>query len=80
MEWALGLTPDLGFPNKTCDVSKAVELLKDCHSIEDILKISNPRSKKELLDACDLIFVWTGRAPMPESTNFLCLRTWTEAL
>ncbi len=56
MEWALGLTPDLGFPNKTCDVSKAVELLKDCHSIEDILKISNPRSKKELLDACDLIF------------------------
>ena len=56
MEWALGLTPELPFPNKTCDVSKAVELLKDCHSIEDIVKISNPRSKKELLDACDLIF------------------------
>ena len=29
MEWALGLTPELPFPNKTCDVSKAVELLKE---------------------------------------------------
>ncbi|MCI9590283.1 MAG: DUF4272 domain-containing protein [Lachnospiraceae bacterium] len=56
MEWALGLTFDLGFPTCTCDVSKAVSLLKDCHSIEDILNLSHPKSKKELLDACDLIF------------------------
>lgn len=73
MEWALGLTFDLGFPTRTCDVSKTVSLLKDCHSIQDILNLSHPKSKKELLDACDLIFCldWAcvdariNRLPMP---------------
>ena len=73
MEWALGLTFDLGFPTHTCDVSKAVSLLKDCHSIRDILDLSHPKSKKELMDACDLIFCldWAcvdariNRLPMP---------------
>lgn len=56
MEWALGITFDLGFPNQICDVKKAVQLLSDCHSVEDILDISHPKNNKELLDACDLIF------------------------
>ena len=50
MEWALGITVDLGFPNQICDVKKAVQLLSDCHKVEDILDISHPKNNKELLD------------------------------
>ena len=56
MEWALGITVDLGFPNQICDVKKAVQLLSDCHKVEDILDISHPKNNKELLDTCDLVF------------------------
>lgn len=77
MEWALGITFDLGFPNQICDVKKAVQLLSDCHSVEDILDSSHPKSNKELLDACDLIFCldWActdariHRLPMPSGMD-----------
>lgn len=56
MEWALGLVDDLDFPDHICDVPLTVRLLKDCSTIGEILEKSTPRSAKELLDACDLIF------------------------
>ncbi len=56
MEWALGLVDTLEFPDHYCDVPLTVRLIKDCHSVEDILAISSPRTAAELLDACDLIF------------------------
>ena len=46
----------LEFPDHYCDVPLTVRLIKDCHSVEDILAISSPRTAAELLDACDLIF------------------------
>lgn len=56
MEWALGLVDELDFPDHICDVPLTVRLLNDCSTIADILKKSNPKSKSELLDECDLIF------------------------
>lgn len=56
MEWALGLIDELDFPDHICDVPLTVRVLKDCHSIEEILNKAEPKSHKELLDECDLIF------------------------
>lgn len=56
MEWALGLVSELDFPDHICDVPLTVRLLNDCSSISEILEKSKPRSNKELLDECDLIF------------------------
>lgn len=59
MEWALGLGKEEGpldFPDHICDVPYTVRVLRDCRTIEDILKISKPKTEDELLDECDLIF------------------------
>lgn len=56
MEWALGLVDELDFPDHICDVPNVVKLLNECSTISDILEKSNPKSKKQLLDECDLIF------------------------
>ncbi|MBE6071404.1 MAG: DUF4272 domain-containing protein [Clostridium butyricum] len=56
MEWALGFTDELDFPDHICDVPLTVRLLKNYESIEDIVQHSKPKSEEELLDECDLIF------------------------
>lgn len=56
MEWALGLVDKLDFPDHICDVAQVVGMIRDCDSIEEIVKKAKPRTPKELLDASDLIF------------------------
>lgn len=56
MEWALGLTDTLDFPDHYCDVPQTVRLLKNYPSVEEILDAAKPRTAAEILDACDLIF------------------------
>lgn len=56
MEWALGMWEELEFPDHICDVGAIVHLISPCNSIQEILDLSRPRTGKELLDACDLIF------------------------
>ena len=57
MEWALGLIEGpLDFPDHFCDVAEAARILTSFHSMREILDAAKPRSPKELLDACDMIF------------------------
>jgi hypothetical protein len=56
MEWALGLTDDLFWPTRICDVPGTVRLLKDCQTMEDLLAAAKLRPRKELLDQADLIY------------------------
>ena len=57
MEWALGLIDGpLDFPDHFCAVAEAAQLLTAFHSMREILEAAKPRSAKELLDACDMIF------------------------
>ncbi len=56
MEWALGLTDDLFWPNRICDVPGSVRLLKDCQTMETLLAAAKLRPRRELLDQADLIY------------------------
>ena len=56
MEWALGLTDDLFWPTRICDVPGTVRLLKDCQTMEDLLSSAKLRPRKELLDQADQIY------------------------
>lgn len=56
VEWALGLVEELDFPDHVCDVARAVSVLRKNDSISKILAKTRPRSARELLDACDLIY------------------------
>ncbi len=56
MEWALGLTDDLFWPNCICDVPGTVRLLKDCQTMEKLLTAARLRPRKELLEQADLIY------------------------
>jgi hypothetical protein len=53
--WALGFVDDLSRPDKICDVSKAVSLLRDLGR-EGFLKKAKLRPAREILDAADLIY------------------------
>lgn len=56
MEWALGLIDELDFPDHICDVPAAVRNMNKFDSLQDLIDQSKMRSKRELLDQCDLIF------------------------
>lgn len=59
MEWALGLVEgmdNLDYPDHICDVPLTVQLLNEFESFDDILEKAEPKSNKQLLDECDLIF------------------------
>ncbi len=56
MEWALGLTDDLFWPDRICDVPGSVRLLKDYPTMETLLAAAKLRSRKELLEQADLIY------------------------
>lgn len=56
MEWALGLTNDLFWPDRICDVPGTVRLLKDCQTMEALLAAAKLRPRKELLEQADLIY------------------------
>lgn len=52
--WALGYL-DLPYPDKICDVEKIAKIMWTMDDIEELVKKSKPRSKKEILDEADLI-------------------------
>lgn len=56
MEWALGLTDDLFWPDRICDVPGSVRLLKDYPTMETLLAAARLRPRKELLEQADLIY------------------------
>lgn len=56
MEWALGLTDDLFWPTRICDVPGSVRLLKDYQTMETLLAAAKLRDRSELLDQADLIY------------------------
>ena len=56
LEWALGLVDNLDFPDHICNVPLTIRLIRQCSSITEILEKAVPRSHKEILDECDLIF------------------------
>ncbi len=56
MEWALGLTDDLFWPDRICDVPDAVRMMNAYPSMEALTAAARLRSRKELLDEADLIY------------------------
>lgn len=56
MEWALGLTDDLFWPTRICDVPGTVRLLKGCQTMEELLAAARLRPRAELLEQADLIY------------------------
>lgn len=56
MEWALGLTDDLFWPTRICDVPQSVRLLKNCRTMDSLLGAARLRSRKEFLEQADLIY------------------------
>ncbi len=57
MEWALGLNDDLFWPDHICDVPKAVQIMREYPRLEFLLASAKLRSRKELLDNADLIYL-----------------------
>ena len=56
MEWALGLTDDLFWPDHICDVPGTVRLMRERNTMEALLASAKLRSRRELLDQADLIY------------------------
>jgi len=56
MEWALGLTEKLPYPDKICDVPETVRVLHPFDSLDALEQAVSPRPYGELLDAADLIY------------------------
>ncbi|MCI9439286.1 MAG: DUF4272 domain-containing protein [Lachnospiraceae bacterium] len=56
MEWALGLTDELFWPNRICDVPASVRLMNSYPDMEALLAVAKLRPRKELLDQADLIY------------------------
>jgi len=53
--WALGYVDTLDFPNKVCDVAKAVTIL-NASTAGDFIAKAKLRPKSEILDEADLIY------------------------
>lgn len=56
MEWALGLTDDLFWPDHICDVPGSVRLMKSCPTIDALQAAAKLRPRRELLDQADLVY------------------------
>ena len=56
MEWALGLTDDLFWPDRICDVPGSVQLMKKFPTMDALLAVAKLRPRKELLEQADLIY------------------------
>ena len=56
MEWALGLTDDLFWPDRICDVPGSVRLMHRYPDLESLTAAAKLRPRKELLEQADLIF------------------------
>ena len=56
MEWALGLTDDLFWPTRICDVPQSVRIMREYPSMEELTAAARLRPRKELLSQADLIY------------------------
>lgn len=56
MEWALGLTDDLFWPGRICDVPAAARMMRERPSMEELKAAASLRSREELLAQADLIY------------------------
>ena len=56
MEWALGFTDDLFWPDRICDVPGSARLMQEHPTMEALLAAAKLRSRKELLEQADLIY------------------------
>lgn len=56
MEWALGLTDDLFWPTRICDVPQSVRIMREYPTMEELTAVARLRSRGELLDQADLIY------------------------
>ena len=56
MEWALGLTDDLFWPTRICDVPESVRIMREYPSMEELTAAARLHPRKELLDQADLIY------------------------
>ena len=56
MEWALGLTDDLFWPTRICDVPQSVRIMREYPTMEELTAAARLRPRKELLDQADLIY------------------------
>lgn len=54
--WALGLVPDLAYPDALCDVAHLTGTIAGFESREDIFRRGKLRSKSDILDEADLIY------------------------
>ena len=56
MEWALGLTDDLFWPTRICDVPESARIMREHPTMEELAAAARLRPRKELLDQADLIY------------------------
>ena len=56
MEWALGLTDDLFWPDRICDVPSSVRMMNSCQTMEELRSAARLRPRAELLEQADLIY------------------------
>ena len=56
MEWALGLTDDLFWPVRICDVPESVRIMRERPTMEELLAAAALRPRRELLEQADLIY------------------------
>lgn len=56
MIWALGLTPELPFPDQICDVAGSVRIMNTYNTLEKLVSSANLRTPQELLDEADYIY------------------------
>ena len=56
MEWALGLTDDLFWPDRICDVPGSVRMMHEYPDMNSLLAAAKLRPRRELLEQADLIY------------------------
>ena len=56
MEWAMGLTDDLFWPTRICDVPESVRIIREYPTMEELTAAAKLRPRRELLDQADLIY------------------------
>ena len=56
MEWALGLTDELPWPDQICDVPRTVQIMRAHSTMKELEQAARLRSRQELLDQADLIY------------------------
>ena len=56
MEWAMGLTDDLFWPTRICDVPESVRIIREYPTMEELTAAAKLRPRQELLDQADLIY------------------------